>query len=76
MVSHTCQKCGKIFDKKSTYVYHIGRKLSCIPESNKIDTMDTKLKLQDVQIKELQEQMVQLLSKDIKKKFSEREQSE
>lgn len=30
MVNHTCPKCFKVFDKKSTYQYHINKKFSCV----------------------------------------------
>ena len=44
MVEHTCHKCGKIFNKKSTYSNHIKRKTSCVPESNVIIDMQNDIK--------------------------------
>ena len=32
---HICDKCGKEFYKKSTYVKHINRKTSCVDQENK-----------------------------------------
>ena len=29
MVNHPCPNCGEVFDKKSTFVYHINRKRPC-----------------------------------------------
>ena len=29
MVNHQCPNCGEVFDKKSTFVYHINRKRPC-----------------------------------------------
>jgi hypothetical protein len=34
MVEFECKKCKKIFNKKSTYTYHIGRKTPCIKPEN------------------------------------------
>ena len=30
MVLHTCNKCNKVFNKKSTYINHLNKKFSCI----------------------------------------------
>ncbi len=30
MVNHICSNCGEIFNKKSTFNYHVNRKISCI----------------------------------------------
>ena len=36
MVSHTCEECGKSFNRKSNYDYHINKKKTC--KSNEITT--------------------------------------
>ncbi len=58
MVEYECYKCKKKFDRKSTYEYHINRKLSCIVEERPI---------KKDKIKELEERIEQL-EKIIKKK--------
>ena len=54
MVEHICKKCGKKFDKKSTYVYHINRKISCISDQNRIEMLENR-------IEELEQMMKTLL---------------
>jgi hypothetical protein len=45
MVKYNCDKCGREFDRKSTYDFHINRKFSCVKnESNKIVFTYTELK--------------------------------
>jgi DNA-directed RNA polymerase subunit RPC12/RpoP len=44
MVKYICDKCGREFDRKSTYDFHINRKFSCIKESNEIVFTYTELK--------------------------------
>jgi hypothetical protein len=34
MVTHICEKCNKEFTKKSTYVYHINKKIPCVKQNN------------------------------------------
>ena len=53
MVEHKCPKCDKIFDRKSTYVYHMNRKNSCISEIKEIEFLKIKLEQQEDKIKEL-----------------------
>ena len=45
MVKYNCDKCGREFDRKSTYDFHINRKFSCVKnESNKTVITYTELK--------------------------------
>ena len=52
MVEHICIKCGKIFDRKSTYNYHINRKNPCIP-SNPLQKRVEQLEIQVEQLKQI-----------------------
>ena len=56
MVTYTCNKCNKTFDRKSNYQTHINKKYPCIPPKDKIQELEGK-------IEELQKQMKQLLQK-------------
>ena len=58
MVEYECYKCKKKFDRKSTYEYHINRKLSCIIEERPI---------KKDKIKELEERIEQLEKIVVKK---------
>ena len=33
-MKYICEKCNKIFSRKSSYDYHVNRKISCIKEEN------------------------------------------
>ena len=42
MVKRQCFKCKAIFDKKSTYDYHINRKTECSLKSNHTNDINNK----------------------------------
>ena len=49
MVEHTCEKCGKIFTHKSTYINHLNRKNPCKKQQPRQDKMDALIaKLEEV----------------------------
>ena len=43
MVNHQCPNCGEVFDKKSTFIYHINRKRPCIKITPKITPITPKI---------------------------------
>ena len=56
MVTYSCNKCYKVFDRKSNYETHISKKYPCVPPPNKIQELEEK-------IIKLEEQMKRLLQK-------------
>lgn len=63
MVQFICDKCHKIFDKKSTYKNHLNRKTPCAPSGTRVDKIEEENKILNKKIIEIQEQMKQLLQK-------------
>ena len=57
MVEHICEKCGGVFNKKSTYNYHINRKYPCFvasPLNIKVQQLEQQLKDLILVVQELQ----------------------
>lgn len=44
MVQYKCDKCNKLFDKKSNFLYHINRKIPCFDQSSLIQNESEKSK--------------------------------
>ena len=54
MKEYNCENCKKIFNRKSTYIYHINKKNSCLGESTNIKNILSELKLlkqENIQLK-------------------------
>lgn len=61
MVHFICDKCHKIFDKKSTYQNHLKRKNPCAPSGTRIDKLEEIVESQKEKIKEINEKLEKLL---------------
>jgi uncharacterized C2H2 Zn-finger protein len=62
MVTYICEKCDRVFNKKSSYQVHMNRKFPCAPEGNRIDKLEEKNKILEKKIEDLTKLVEHLMS--------------
>lgn len=77
MVNHVCKRCGKSFDRKSNYDYHLKRKTPCIvtetvSRENNADISDSNNEIFDeLQQSDTQEIQVRLKNEEVRELLDE-----